>query len=218
MWPGWPQYWHRPSLFLCSFSSAVRGPRLTDDISIGPACIPVAVERSEVGNVELVVTVVVGTAAVDLVGWETNLVVCWYVGLRVLTAGIARFCWLMIFMLASMLRSFFIRSSRLVCFFLVTRRLLNLSLSFLYSRSKVCESLSLAFLANTRNVFKNTSRSLLVWYNLYSWCFAVPTGSTSPNRVSNRFSNAVISWRLIPFRETNGSIYKKTSPSRQKIT
>ena len=64
MWPGWPQYLHRPSLFLCSFSSVVRGPRLTDDTSIGPACVPVAVE----GNVELVVVVVVvSTVGADLV-------------------------------------------------------------------------------------------------------------------------------------------------------
>ena len=70
MWPGWPQYLHRPSLFFCSLSSIDIGPRrLADDTSIGPACVLVAVEGRKV-----VVVTVAGAAA-------ANLVVCWLVGL-----------------------------------------------------------------------------------------------------------------------------------------
>ena len=214
IWPGWPQYLHRPSLFRRSFSSALRGPYLTDDTSIGPACVLIAVE----GSVEIVVVTAAGATGANLVGWGMNLVVGWHVGLRVLTVlGVGRFRWLIIFMLESMLQSFLTRSARLVCFFLVTRRLLNSSLSFSYSRSRVWESSSLAFFASTRKVFKNTSRSLLAWYNLYSLCFAVPTGSTSPNWVSSNSSKAVISSRSIPLQETNGSICRKMSLSRQEI-
>lgn len=44
-----PQYLHKPSLFLRSFSSSDKGSRLpAADISIGPACVPEAVEGVEV--------------------------------------------------------------------------------------------------------------------------------------------------------------------------
>ena len=63
MWPGWPQYLHKPSLFFCSFFSTDNGPRLINDTSIGLACVLVAVKSS----VEVVVVTATRAAGANLV-------------------------------------------------------------------------------------------------------------------------------------------------------
>ena len=68
MWPDWPQYQHSPSLFRRSFSFAVSSPWLAVDTSIGPVCVPVAIEGSKV---VVAVTVVRGALKTNLlVGWR----------------------------------------------------------------------------------------------------------------------------------------------------
>lgn len=146
-------------LLRLSFSSYNIGPCLiTLDIFIGLRWVLVAVLGT--GEATATLTAVKGLVGADLYDLNGGLVAGKF---DVLGLAQSWNCLLIFFILASISQSNRIRSLRFFAFLMVTYRFWNSLLNFSYNMTNTWESSILAFLDSSKKVFKNTSKSLLVW-------------------------------------------------------